>query len=149
MPLSDHEQRELEQIERYLAAEDPKFVNSIRNITPRSRYRRRIVLGAVGFVLGIGLLLAGVAKAIPLSIAGFVLMVLSLTWAVSSWRRIHDSPQPDEPDVVSLDRARRDQRRRTGHERGQRAPRAQRAPHGRMMQRIEERWTRRRQRPWF
>ena len=36
VPLSDHEQRQFEQIERTLAAEDPKFVSTVRSMEPLS-----------------------------------------------------------------------------------------------------------------
>ncbi|MQA78224.1 MAG: DUF3040 domain-containing protein [Streptosporangiales bacterium] len=151
MPLSEHEQRELEQIERYLAAEDPKFVSSIRNITPRSRYKRRIVLAVIGFVLGVALLLAGVANAVALSIAGFALMFLSMAWAVSSIMHMQqgergESTVPDtaDPNVVSLHEPKR-QRNRKGKQAKARRPRDGSG----FMDRIEARWLRRRDRPWY
>lgn len=150
MPLSEHEQRELEQIERYLAAEDPKFVNSIRNITPRSRYRRRMVLAGIGFLLGVGLLLFGVQSAVLVSIAGFVLMLLSLGWFVSSAMHIHGGDRSTEqqqqtretPGVVSLQQTRRQRRRKGG---GKSRPRSKSG----FMDRVEARWLRRRERPWY
>ena len=60
MPLSEHEQRQLEQIERALYAEDPKFAQAVRAKDPRVHYKRRVVEAAIGFLLGVGLLLAGV-----------------------------------------------------------------------------------------
>lgn len=147
MPLSEHEQRELEQIERYLAAEDPKFVSSIRNITPRSRYRRRMVLACLGFLLGVGLLLFGVQSAVLVSIAGFVLMLLSLGWFVSSVMHMHGGDRANEqsreaPGVVSLQQTRRQRKRKGG---GKSQPRAKSG----FMDRIEARWLRRRDRPWY
>lgn len=151
MPLSEHEQRELEQIERYLAAEDPKFVNSIRNITPRSRYRRRMVLACIGFLLGVGLLLFGVQSAVLVSIAGFVLMLLSLGWFVSSVMHMHGGDRTSEqaneaPGVVSLQQTRRQRKRKGGGGGGGKSrPRSKSG----FMDRIEARWLRRRDRPWY
>lgn len=148
MPLSEHEQRELERIERYLAAEDPKFVNSIRNITPRSRYRRRMVLACIGFLLGVGLLLFGVQSAVLVSIAGFVLMLLSLGWFVSSVMHMHGGDRTggeqshETPGVVSLQQSRRQRKRKGG---GKSQPRSKSG----FMDRIEARWLRRRERPWY
>jgi len=51
VPLSEHEQRLLDQIEQALYAEDPKFVSSVRSVRARSHLRRSIVLAVVGFVL--------------------------------------------------------------------------------------------------
>lgn len=154
MPLSEHEQRELEQIERYLAAEDPKFVSSIRNITPRSRYKRRIVLAVIGFVLGVALLLAGVANAVALSIAGFALMFLSMAWAVSSIMHMQhgergepaaaDPAAAGDPNVVSLHEPKR-QRGRKARQAKSRRPRDGSG----FMDRMEARWLRRRDRPWY
>ena len=47
MPLSEHEQRLLEQMERALYAEDPKFASSLRGKDPRSNFRRRVLLAGV------------------------------------------------------------------------------------------------------
>ena len=52
MPLSEHEQRLLEQMERALYAEDPKFASALRGSDLRGRYRRRALLGAFGVVVG-------------------------------------------------------------------------------------------------
>ena len=41
MPLSEHEQRLLEQMERALYAEDPKFASSLRSAGPRPGNRRK------------------------------------------------------------------------------------------------------------
>ncbi|NUS03079.1 MAG: DUF3040 domain-containing protein, partial [Nonomuraea sp.] len=42
MPLSEHEQRLLDQIEQALYAEDPKWANTVRISDPRSHYKRRL-----------------------------------------------------------------------------------------------------------
>ena len=46
VPLSDHEQRMLEQIEKALYAEDPKFAHSVRARDPRVHYKRRMIQAA-------------------------------------------------------------------------------------------------------
>jgi amino acid transporter len=84
VPLSDHEQRLLEQIERALYAEDPKFASTVSSTNLRTHARRRIVRATIGFVLGIGALLAGVM--IPwvwLAVAGFLVMFAAVVYAVS------------------------------------------------------------------
>jgi hypothetical protein len=88
VPLSEHEQRLLEQMERALYAEDPKFASTLRGSDLRIRYRRRVILAALAFLVGIGMLLGGVAgKLIPISVLGFVVMLGSAWWAVSAYRR--------------------------------------------------------------
>jgi Protein of unknown function (DUF3040) len=89
VPLSDHEQRLLEQMERALYAEDPKFATTMRGADLRRRYRRRAVVAAFVFVIGIVLLMTGaVSKEIPLGVAGFLVMLVSAWYAVTSWRRV-------------------------------------------------------------
>src|SRR4029453_15023764 len=98
-PLSDHEQRLLEQMERALYAEDPKFATTMRGADLRRRYRRRAVAAAFVFVIGIVLLMPGPAsKTIPLGVAGFVVMLVSAWYAVTSWRRV-----PAEGEIGTFD----------------------------------------------
>ena len=88
MPLSDHEQRLLEQMERALYAEDPTFASSMRGADLRRRYRRRAIVAAFVFLLGIVVLMTGaVTEWIPLGVGGFVIMIVSAWYAVTSWRR--------------------------------------------------------------
>ena len=61
MPLSDHEQRMLDQIESALYAEDPKFASSVRGGTLRAPSTRRRLQGAALFVIGLAMLVSGVA----------------------------------------------------------------------------------------
>lgn len=99
MPLSEHEQRLLEQMERALYAEDPKFVSSLRGTDLRSHHRRRAVQSAVGFVLGIAGLLTGVVAKGPLivvGVLGFVMMLASALFAVTSWRKVSGG-EPSRP----------------------------------------------------
>ena len=76
MPLSDHEQRILEEIERRLAEEDPRLVEQVGRTDLYTHLARRIRLAALAFVLGFVLLLLFVVS--PwVAAAGFVVMVLS------------------------------------------------------------------------
>ena len=89
MPLSEHEQRQLDQIERALYAEDPKFAQAVRARDPRVHYKRRVVEAAIGFLLGVGLLLAGVISKLTLiGVAGFVVMLACSMWALTSYRHM-------------------------------------------------------------
>ena len=90
MPLSDHEQRMLDQIESALYAEDPKFASSVRGGHLRAPSARRRLQGAGLFVLGLAMLVAGVAfKATMiggfpvLSVLGFVTMFAGVVFAVT------------------------------------------------------------------
>ncbi|MGW5338996.1 DUF3040 domain-containing protein [Rhodococcus pyridinivorans] len=74
MPLSEHEQRMLDQIESALYAEDPKFASTVRGSRlGMASNRRRLQAGAL-FVLGLTLLIAGVA--LPLKPGGFPIISL-------------------------------------------------------------------------
>lgn len=76
MPLSEHEQRLLEQMERALYAEDPKFASSLRSAGPRPGSRRRAAIGVLVALGGVALLIAGAATAIiPLGVVGFLAML--------------------------------------------------------------------------
>jgi hypothetical protein len=89
VPLSEHEQRQLEQIEQALRAGDPRFAGAVRGAGPRVHYRRRVIAAALGFLLGVGLLLAGVVvNVVPVAVAGFAAMAACSLWAVTSYRRM-------------------------------------------------------------
>jgi len=66
VPLSEEEQRLLEQMEEALAAEDPKFVSALRGASARSRHKRLTILAVCGFVIGIAVLMTGAVLAITL-----------------------------------------------------------------------------------
>jgi Flp pilus assembly protein TadB len=92
VPLSDHEQRLLDQIEQALYAEDPKFAASVRSVRTRSRTRRSAVLCVLGAVAGLALVLVGlVANIVALSVAGFVFVVGACGLAVQVLRGRHSS----------------------------------------------------------
>lgn len=74
MPLSEHEQRMLEQIESALYAEDPKFASHVRGGRLRGTSNRRRLQAATLFVLGLVLLVAGVA--LPFKPGGFPIISL-------------------------------------------------------------------------
>ncbi|MET9833186.1 DUF3040 domain-containing protein [Streptomyces sp. NPDC006385] len=125
MPLSEHEQRMLEQMERALYAEDPKFASALEGSGLRTYTRRRVYQAVAGFLVGIALLMAGmVAKQVWLSVVGFLVMLGCAVLAVTGWRK---APKPGEQPSGGGPHARRQ-------------PRQKRS----MMDRIEERWQRRR-----
>ena len=75
MPLSDHEQKMLQQMEQALAAEDPKFASQMQGSTLASLQRRRWIVGVVGVVVGLGLVLVGVNTTMWIGAIGFAIMV--------------------------------------------------------------------------
>jgi Protein of unknown function (DUF3040) len=93
MPLSDHEQRMLDQIESALYAEDPKFASSVRGGNLRAPSTRRRLQGAGLFVIGLAMLVAGVAfratmiGSFPiLSVVGFIVMFAGVVFAITGPR---------------------------------------------------------------
>ena len=99
MPLSEHEQRLLEQIEQSLYAEDPKFARAVRGKNLHSLKRARLLRAIAGLVVGVALLLAGVITmtahptlGIALGVGGFLVMVGSAWYAMSARRGIRPAP---------------------------------------------------------
>jgi Protein of unknown function (DUF3040) len=93
MPLSDHEQRMLDQIESALYAEDPKFASSVRGGGLRAPSTRRRLQGAALFVIGLALLVAGVPLRTAifggypiLSVLGFIIMFGGVVLAITGPR---------------------------------------------------------------
>lgn len=87
MPLSEHEQRLLDQMEQALYAEDPKFATSLRSANGVRASRGRAVLGVLGVLVGLGLILAGVSSMmIALGVGGFALMLIGAVIAYSAFR---------------------------------------------------------------
>ncbi len=87
MPLSEHEQRLFEQIERSLA-EDPKFASAVRASDPRFHARRRVILAVFVVVAGLILLVYGVANSSPLlGVAAFAVMLGAVAYAIQAVRR--------------------------------------------------------------
>jgi len=92
MPLSEHEQHLLNEIERALYAEDPKFASNVRGIRLRRAPRRRRLQGISLLLVGIAILVTGMLIPVrPLgvpvvSLLGFVLMFFGALMALTSLR---------------------------------------------------------------
>ncbi|WP_219462164.1 DUF3040 domain-containing protein [Nonomuraea rhizosphaerae] len=130
MPLSEHEQRLLDQIEQALYAEDPKWANTVRISDPRSHYKRRLVKASIGFAFGVVAMMVGVvlngAALIPLGVGGFVVMLAACLWGLSSWKRMNGFGDAAPASGASVPGK---QPRKGGR--------------GSFMERMEERWRRR------
>jgi hypothetical protein len=138
VPLSKHEQRQLEQIEQALRADDPQFAEAVHAADPRVHYKRRVIAAALGFVIGVGLLLAGVVINVALiAVAGFVVMLACSLWAVTSYQRMTGITTGRIPARAS----------RSGKERRvAKGGRAGKQARPGLMGRLEERWRRRQER---
>lgn len=156
MPLSEEELRLLEQMERALAAEDPKFVSALQGRTLRRMARMRTIAAGVVFVLGVGLLLGGaMAQMTWVGIVGFLVMLASATIGLAAWRghRVPEERPASAPDALFDfdDHPHRfevlDGGRAGKPKRPRRQPKARR--HGTFMQRLEQRWQHRREQGGF
>ncbi|MBT2384720.1 DUF3040 domain-containing protein [Streptomyces sp. ISL-11] len=129
MPLSEHEQRMLEQMERALYAEDPKFATALEGSGLRTYTRRRVYQAVAGFLVGIALLMTGVM--IPgqywISVVGFLIMLGCAALAVTGWRKAPRAGAPQGGAGPAGAMGRGQVRQRRG-----------------VMDRIEQRWQRRR-----
>lgn len=88
MPLSDHEQRILAEIERRLLEEDPKFAQQVGS-SFQVHLARRLKLAAVGFVLGLVVVVVGpfVLGSVALGVTGFIVMLLAIFEFLRTLRR--------------------------------------------------------------
>jgi UPF0716 family protein affecting phage T7 exclusion len=84
MPLSEHEQRLLDQLEQQLHAEDPKFASHMESASGRSLSTRHIVVGSLVAIAGILVLLTGIlSQIIAVGVLGFVIMGAGVYWATT------------------------------------------------------------------
>ena len=127
MPLSEYEQRVLEQMERQLTSDDPRLANTLTRRGGRRPVTRYVVAG-VGAAVGLLLLVIGAATSQAwLGAIGFVVMFAAVAFAFASPR-----PQASGPlGTVAPDGSVR-------HPAG-----TAKKKHG-LMSRLEERWDRRR-----
>lgn len=138
MPLSEEELRLLEQMERALVAEDPKLASTLRG-TPavhRPNRRRAIVFGIV-FVVGIVVMMGGaIAQQTIVGVVGFGIMLASATLGLAALRTTEAPPaQPRETGRAGFGVV----------DGGRSSRRPARSRSGSFMERVEERWRRRRE----
>lgn len=129
MPLSEHEQRLLAQMEQQLLAEDPKFASTLSG--RRSMARRRLLVGVLAVLVGMVALVFAVAQQwILVGILAFLVMLSGAVYAFSA-------PRSARGPLGVVDSS------------GQTRSRGSRpARSGTFMQRLEERWDRRRDERW-
>ncbi|MGH2685592.1 MAG: DUF3040 domain-containing protein [Actinomycetota bacterium] len=87
MPLSEQEQRILEDIERRLQQEDPRFAQSVERASLTSHVTRRIGWGALTFVVGFVMLML-FAVSVWVAIAGFGVMLVSALFVYQQIQRM-------------------------------------------------------------
>ena len=128
MPLSEYEQRVLEQMERQLTSDVPRLANTLtqRGRRPFGRY----VIAGVGASVGLLLLVLGAANSLPwLGVIGFVVMFAAVAFAFAVPHR-SSGHRSGPRGVVQSD--------------GQVKPASPARQKSSFMSRLEERWERRR-----
>nr|WP_244633506.1 DUF3040 domain-containing protein [Aeromicrobium sp. CFBP 8757] len=109
-----------------MAAEDPDFASTLRGSKFMARNRRVAVLSALGFIAGLVVMFSGaVSKMTWLGVIGFLLMVGTAFLFSQAWKR-GIGGREDETAAPSGPRQR------------------QQKPSGSFVDRMEERWQRRR-----
>ena len=144
MPLSEEELRLLEQMERALVEEDPKFASTLRGTSLRRTARRRAIAAGIVFLVGICVLMTGaIANEWVVGVVGFVIMLASATVGLNAVRgqqaaaaevpRATGGSHPAHGfTVIEGGRKRGKARQRRSHD-------------GSFMERLEDRWRRRRE----
>lgn len=90
MPLSDHEQRILEEIEKRLQEEDPRLAETVAKASVHRHIVRRVRLGVVAFAIGFVMLMLFMVS-IWVALAGFGVMLGSALFVYHTIRRMaHD-----------------------------------------------------------
>ncbi|MFX4271330.1 DUF3040 domain-containing protein [Propionibacteriaceae bacterium Y1685] len=128
MALSEQEQRLLAEMEQALAAEDPKLVNSFRGGTPRQLHTKRAALAGLAFLVGVGLLIGGMLTWPALSILGFLAMVGGAIAGLYAWQPVDAKPRPTKGGDTARPRQ----------------PQGSGPDNQNFMDKMEERWRRRR-----
>ena len=132
MPLSEHEQKVLQAMEQALYAEDPQFATHITNHGLHQN-KRRMILGALGVVLGLALVvLAALNSLIWLGAIGFALMVAGGAYAFTPTKKTVLGAVSEDG---SIRRAGASGARKVTQKSG-------------FMQRLEDRWDKRRNNDW-
>ena len=85
MPLSEHEQKMLDEMERQLFADDPRLARAFAPKKPPRRNGRRILIGLGAVVLGLGVLVLAVSlPAVWLGVIAFLGMLAGAVYAVTA-----------------------------------------------------------------
>ena len=130
MPLSEHEQKMLDEMERQLFADDPRLAHAFQGSDRPRRNRKRLALGLSGAVLGLILLIVAVLiPFVPLGVLGFIAMVGGIVWVILDTPERQDQQDAGGPSGGP--------RRRGG------GPAAGPTGGSGFVQRMEDRWDRR------
>jgi hypothetical protein len=88
VPLSDHEQRILAELEESLVRQDPEFAERVRTETIYRHAGRYCKWAAFTFVIGVAILVAFFGKSVVVGFIGVVIMFASAVWFERNLRRM-------------------------------------------------------------
>lgn len=122
MPLSEHEQKILDEIERRLVADDPKFARDVSAGGMQGAALRRVKRGILAFVFGFVLLIVGLfqgpTRLVFFGIAAFAVMVSSAAVMAAGIKQVSRERVAGENSAPSGWFARMEERWRKRYERG-------------------------------
>ena len=128
MPLSEHEQKMLDEMERQLFADDPRLARAFAPKKNPRRSGRRIGIGLGGVAVGLVILVLAVAlPAVWLGVIAFIGMLAGAVYAVTT-PTSSSSSGPEGPG---------------GGGPGPQGPSSPRDNGGNFMQKLEQRWEKR------
>lgn len=86
MPLNEHEQKILDEIERQLYEDDPKLAEMVSRAVRGGKHRWKMRLAALAFVVGAVVMFASFTSSWAIAGIGFLIMVGSAGWIVITVR---------------------------------------------------------------
>jgi hypothetical protein len=106
VPLSEHEQRILAELEESLVREDPRFAERVRSKTVYRHAGRQCKWAALGFLAGLAVLVAFYSQSVVLGLVGVALMFGSAVVFERNLRRLgraswHDLTRARRPEEQS------------------------------------------------
>ena len=88
MPLSEHEQRVLQELEQALYQQDPKFADRVRSESVYRYAGRYLKWSILGFVVGLAVMLAFFTTSVFIGFLGVLIMFASLVTFWTNVRRM-------------------------------------------------------------
>lgn len=100
MPLNEHEQKILDEIERQLYEDDPKLAELVAKAVRSGKDRWKMRLAAVLFIAGGVIMFASFTQSWAIAGAGFLIMVSSAGWMALTARATR-GPARGASDVIA------------------------------------------------
>ncbi len=88
MPLSEHEQRILAELEESLVKQDPAFAERVKSETVYRHSGRFCLWAALGFAVGVAVLVAFYTESVALGLLGVAIMFVSAVVFERNLRRV-------------------------------------------------------------